>query len=213
MNHPITHSSPASANVLVLASRNVKKAREMEAQLLPHGLQVKSLAEFPEVGEIHEDGDSFAENAAKKACETARQIGQWTIGEDSGLCVDALGGAPGIFSARFSGPEATDEANNALLIERLRNVNDARRTACYVSHVALADPRGELRLSVERTCRGVITREPRGTNGFGYDPYFLIREYGRTFGELPSVVKKCISHRARAFQAFLPQLISLLRDS
>ena len=127
--------------------------------------------------------------------------------------MDALGGAPGIFSARFSGPEATDEANNALLIERLRNVNDARRTACYVSHVALADPRGELRLSVERTCRGVITREPRGTNGFGYDPYFLIREYGRTFGELPSVVKKCISHRARAFQAFLPQLISLLRDS
>ena len=197
------------APTLVLASQNAKKIQEMEALLLPLGLAVRSVAEFPEAGEVEEDGQSFAENAAKKATEIARTVGLWTIGEDSGLCVDALNGAPGIYSARFSGPDATDDRNNQKLMVELQNVPDAKRTGFYVCHVALSDPSGQVRIAVERTCRGRLIREPRGENGFGYDPYFLLPEYHRTFGELPSAVKKSLSHRARAFQEFKSQLAAL----
>lgn len=207
-NSAVSDSPPT----LVLASRNAKKVREMEELLRPHGIRVLCAADFPEVPEVDEDGTTFAENAAKKARETARATAHWAIGEDSGLCVDALQGAPGIYSARFSGPQATDESNNALLLERLHDIPDSQRTAHYVSHLALADPTGEIRLAVERTCHGLITRIPRGTHGFGYDPYFLIREYHQTFGELPPIIKQTLSHRARAFQSALPQLVQLIKD-
>jgi len=199
--------------VVVLASRNAKKAAEIQTQLADTGIQIRCMAEFDNAPEVVEDGDSFAANAAKKASQTAKALGHWAIGEDSGICVDALGGAPGIYSARFSGEDATDEKNNALLLEQLNDVPDKKRGAHYVCHVALADPAGEIRASCERTCNGRIIREPRGENGFGYDPYFLVPEYNRTFGEMPAVVKKSISHRARAFQQFLPQLIALLNTS
>ncbi|HBN79027.1 MAG TPA: non-canonical purine NTP pyrophosphatase, RdgB/HAM1 family [Planctomycetaceae bacterium] len=192
---------------IVLASRNAKKAAEIDVLLKPYGIRVRPVSEFPEATEVVEDGNSFSENAAKKASQTAQETGRWAIGEDSGICVDALKGAPGIYSARFSGPDATDEKNNQFLQEQLQDVPSAKRTAHYVCHVALADPSGEVRLHVERTCNGVIIREPRGENGFGYDPYFLIREYGKTFGELSPVVKKAISHRARAFGEFIPKLL------
>ncbi|WP_237229206.1 RdgB/HAM1 family non-canonical purine NTP pyrophosphatase [Rubinisphaera sp. JC750] len=199
--------------LVILASRNAKKAAEIQTQLADTGIQIRCMAEFPNAPEVVEDGDSFAANAAKKASQTAKALGHWAIGEDSGICVDALDGAPGIYSARFSGEDATDEKNNALLQEKLSNVPDKKRGAHYVCHVALADPSGEIRATAERTCNGRIIRNARGENGFGYDPYFLIPEYDRTFGELPGVVKKSISHRARAFQQFLPQLVAILKSA
>ncbi|MFN8855779.1 MAG: RdgB/HAM1 family non-canonical purine NTP pyrophosphatase [Planctomycetaceae bacterium] len=194
---------------LVLSSRNRKKSREIAELLAPWKIAVESIADFPEVGEIDEDGDTFLATATKKAALPARQLGRWVIGEDSGLMVDALGGAPGVWSARFSGPGATDESNNARLLEERRAVPPEKRTAAYACTVVLSDPAGTIRASAVGYCRGVIIGEARGTNGFGYDPYFLVREYGRTFGELSTLVKHQISHRARAFTQFIPQLVTL----
>jgi XTP/dITP diphosphohydrolase len=199
-------------STVVLSSRNRKKSQEVAEILRPRGITVVSLEEFPEIGEIIEDGQTFAENAAKKAAQPAAHLRRWVIGEDSGLMVDALGGAPGVYSARYSGPGATDESNNQKLIAALRDVPDARRTAAYICSIALADPSGQITVTAEARCRGVITREPRGTNGFGYDPYFLIREYNRTFGELGAIVKQQISHRARAFAQWLENLRRLPAD-
>jgi XTP/dITP diphosphohydrolase len=192
-----------SPSPLVLGSRNRKKSREVAEILAPHGIDVVSIADFPEVGEVVEDGVTFAENAAKKASQPATQIGRWVIGEDSGLVVDALAGRPGVYSARFSGPGATDASNNRKLMEELTGVPLERRTAAYVCSIALADPSGAIRLSSDGRCRGLILFEPRGENGFGYDPYFLVREYHRTFGELSARVKHQISHRARSLAAFI----------
>ena len=197
---------------IVLASRNRKKSAEMAALLAPHGVEVLSVADFPGVPEVVEDGETFAENAAKKARETARRLGRWTIGEDSGLCVDALGGAPGVYSARYAGEPSDDRRNNEKLIAALADVPDEARAARYVCSVAVADPSGEVRLAVEATCGGRVTRDPRGANGFGYDPYFLIPEYHRTFGELSPLVKQRLSHRARAFERLIPPLLTLLRS-
>jgi len=195
---------------IVLASRNRKKSEEVARLLAPYGIRVRSLAEFAHVPEVVEDGETFAENAAKKACEVARHLQMWTIGEDSGLVVDALGGRPGVYSARYSGPDATDQANNAKLLAELAGVAEEKRTAHYVCHVAVADPKGEVRLRVEATCNGRILHELRGNHGFGYDPCFLIPEYHRTFGELSPVVKDVLSHRARAFERLVPGLVKLL---
>lgn len=196
---------------LVLSSRNRKKAQEISEILAPHGLSVIPVADFPEVGEVIEDGNTFAENAAKKASEPAKLIRRWVIGEDSGLIVDALNGRPGIYSARYSGPDATDDTNNALLQQELAQVPLEKRTAGYICSVALSDPDGNIRLRTEGRCSGLIITEPRGKNGFGYDPYFLIPEYHHTFGELSATVKHQISHRARAFARFIPELLKLFR--
>lgn len=198
---------------LVVASRNRGKLREISDLLAPHGIAVVGIDSFPDVREIIEDGNSFAENAAKKASETAVRLSEWALGEDSGLAVDALGGAPGIYSARYSGPGATDESNNARLMQELATVPSERRTARYMCNVALADSTGTIRLQLEASCHGRITMDPRGTNGFGYDPYFLIPEYHRTFGELAPTVKRHLSHRGRAFERLIPSLVRLLKDS
>lgn len=199
--------------VIVLASRNQKKAGEISELLQPHGIQVQSIADYPAAQEVVEDGTTFAENAAKKASETARTISQWTIGEDSGLMIDALDGAPGIYSARFSGEDATDEQNNAKMIQELEHVPQAQRTSAYVCNVALSNPAGEICLQVEAHCRGRMTESPRGQNGFGYDPYFEIIELHKTFGELAPIVKQYLSHRARAFERFIPQLVDLFQQA
>lgn len=197
---------------VVLASRNAGKIGEMRELLQPHGVEVKSVTDFGDLPEVVENGDTFAANAAKKAREIAQEVGLWTIGEDSGLRVDALDGAPGVYSARFAGEPSDDERNNAKLISELDDVPAEKRGAEYVCHVAVADASGEIRLSEEATCRGRIATSARGSNGFGYDPYFLIPELHRTFGELPAVVKRHISHRARAFERVIPKLLSVLRD-
>lgn len=197
---------------VVLASRNQKKIGEIRDLLAPFGIPLKAVSEFDGVDDVIEDGDSFQANAEKKAIETALAVGHWAIGEDSGLQVDALDGAPGIYSARYSGEGATDEKNNALLIENLKDVSQEKRGAGYVCHVAVADPTGKVQLNVEATCRGRIITEAKGTNGFGYDPYFQIREYRKTFGELKPIVKQQISHRAKAFERLIPRLLKVLSE-
>lgn len=197
------------ARTIVLASRNRKKTQEVSDLLKPAGFVVVPVTEYPDVPEVEEDGDTFAANAAKKATEVALQLNQWVIGEDSGLKVDALGGAPGIYSARYSGPDATDEKNNRKLMQELTGVPDEKRGAGYVCSVALSNPSGEVRIAVEGTCRGRILHEANGKGGFGYDPYFLIPEFHRTFGELSPLVKQKLSHRARAFTKFIPLLLKI----
>jgi XTP/dITP diphosphohydrolase len=196
---------------IVVATRNRKKFGEVADLLAPYGLTALCVADFPDVPETFEDGATFAENAAKKATEVAKRLGRWAIGEDSGLCVDALGGRPGVYSARFAGEQATDDANNNKLQQELTAVPERKRGAGYVCSVAVADPSGAVRLTEEASCRGRIISEARGTNGFSYDPYFLLPEYHRTFGELPPVVKRHLSHRARAFERLAPKLAGLLR--
>jgi XTP/dITP diphosphohydrolase len=195
---------------IVLASRNRKKLREMADQLIPYGLRLISAADLPEVPEVEEGAHSFAENAALKASSVARATGRWSLGDDSGLEVDALNGAPGVLSSRYAGPQATDGDNNRKLLEQLAGIPDERRTARFVCHLAVADPTGQIRLQTSGVCRGRILGADRGRSGFGYDPLFLIPEYHRTFGELSPVVKSVLSHRARAFQRLLPHLVALL---
>jgi len=200
----------SSKPVLVLGTGNRKKCAELIELLSPLGLELKTLADFPAGPEVVEDGETFAANAAKKASEQARRLGHWVLGEDSGLGVDALDGAPGVYSARFAGPQATDADNNRLLLERLTKTPNERRTAYYVCHAVVADPQGALRAQSEARCRGRIRREPVGTAGFGYDPLFEIVEYHRTFAELGETVKARLSHRARAIEQIYPQLARLL---
>jgi len=198
--------SHMSFRTIVLASRNRKKTKEISEILAAVGFSVIPVTDFPDVPDVDEDGLSFAENAAKKASQVARQLNQWVIGEDSGLMVDALNGAPGIYSARYSGAGATDEKNNAKLLMELTGIPDDKRGAGYICSVALSNPDGEIRIACEDTCRGRILHEANGAGGFGYDPYFLIPEYHLTFGQLSSVVKHRLSHRARAFAKFIPLL-------
>ncbi|MCP4190937.1 MAG: RdgB/HAM1 family non-canonical purine NTP pyrophosphatase [Planctomycetaceae bacterium] len=195
---------------IVLGTHNVKKGAELREFLLPRGVQLTTLADFPNAIEVVEDGDSFAANAALKATQQAVHLQQWVIGEDSGLSVDALNGAPGIFSARYSGADATDQSNNDRLLLELAEVPVEQRSAFYTCHVAVSDPSGQVRLTCEETCRGRIRVQPAGNAGFGYDPLFELVEYHRTFGQLGGAVKSVLSHRARAMRQFVPQLVQLL---
>ncbi|QDT49643.1 Non-canonical purine NTP pyrophosphatase [Symmachiella dynata] len=194
---------------IVLGSRNLKKSGEIKDLLAPHGIDVISVAEVADLAEVVEDGASFAENAAKKAREPALELSRWVLAEDSGLMVDALEGRPGIYSARYAGENASDQENNEKLLMELADVPAAQRSAGYVCSIALSDPEGQIRLTAEASCRGRIIDSPRGSNGFGYDPLFMVPEYHRTFGELDAVVKQRLSHRARAFARFIPRLVAL----
>lgn len=195
--------------LLVLGTSNRKKGLELVELLAVAGVELRTLADFPDAIEVVESGDTFAENAALKAVEQARHLGHWVLGEDSGLMVDALDGRPGVFSARYSGPDATDASNNELLLQELGKTPTAQRTARYVCHMTLSDPAGTIRAESEATCDGRILTEPQGTGGFGYDPLFEIVEYHRSFGALGAVAKACLSHRARAAGQLLPQLFRL----
>ena len=196
---------------IVLGTHNVKKGAELHEFLVPRGVHLSTLADFPNSIEVVEDGDSFEANAALKATQQAVHLQQWVIGEDSGLSVNALNGAPGIFSARFAGESATDRSNNDRLLLELAEVPLERRSAHYTCHVAVSDPSGQIRLTCEEICRGRIRVQPAGDAGFGYDPLFEMVEYHRTFGQLGSAVKSVLSHRARAMRQFVPQLVQLLR--
>jgi XTP/dITP diphosphohydrolase len=195
---------------LVLGTGNRKKGVELAELLGPHGFAVATLADFSDAVEVEETGKTFAENAGLKATEQARHLGQWVLGEDSGLLVDALDGEPGVFSARYSGPGATDATNNAHLLAKLGSRPVEKRSARYVCHMTLSDPEGTVRAESEGECRGRIRSEPVGSHGFGYDPLFEVIEYHRTFGQLGSIVKACISHRARAVRQLIPQLVRLI---
>jgi len=199
----------SNQRILVLGTHNIKKGRELAELLAPFGFVLRTLADIPNAVEVEETGTTFAENAALKATVQAKHLGCWVLGEDSGLAVDALHGAPGVYSARFSGPDATDETNNAKLLSELADVSLERRNAHYICHAVLSDPSGVIQAESEDYCRGRILFEPSGISGFGYDPLFEIPEYHRTFGELGSAVKTVLSHRSRAMRAIIPTIVSL----
>jgi XTP/dITP diphosphohydrolase len=196
--------------LLVVGTRNAKKLQEIREILGDLGLELRDLTAYPGAPEVVEDGTTFEENARKKAVELARAVGQWVLGEDSGLVVPALNGRPGVYSARYAGKQGDDAANNARLLAELAPLPDDRRAAYYVCTAALADPHGEVKAVVEGRCHGVILRDFRGSGGFGYDPLFLIPEYHRTFGELSARAKHALSHRARALEQLRPVLRRLL---
>lgn len=195
--------------MIVLGTTNRKKGEELARLLAPAGVELRTLADVAGGIDVIEDGKTFAENAAKKARAQARHLGCWVLGEDSGLAVDALGGEPGVYSARFAGPGATDASNNELLLKRLAGVAPEARGAGYVCQMVLADAAGTVRAESRGTCRGRILPEPRGTAGFGYDPLFELPEYHRSFGQLGPLAKAVLSHRARAARRLLPKLIAL----
>ena len=186
---------------LLVATRNSGKVREIKEVLGPLHFKVTSLLDYPDMPTIEEDGNSFAENALKKAATIALYTKKLTMGEDSGLEVKALGNKPGIHSARFSGEGATDEKNNSKLLRSLARVPLKKRLARYRCYIAVVD-RKKLIGVVNGSCSGVITTKRLGKNGFGYDPLFLIPRYAKTFGELAPSVKSKISHRARALKKF-----------
>lgn len=195
---------------LVIGTHNRKKGEELADLLTPLGFRVLTLDAFPNAIQVVEDGDTFAANAALKASQQAVHLGQWVLADDSGLAVDALRGAPGVYSARFAGPSATDEDNNRRLLADLGDLPLEKRTAHYVCHVSVADPSGVIRAESHDVCRGRIRVEPSGANGFGYDPLFEVVEYHRTFGELGVRVKQVLSHRSRALRAIVPKLLHVL---
>ena len=197
---------------IVLSSRNKKKIGEISELFAPYGIELIGVSEFSHVSDVVEDGDSFAANAAKKATEVARILNRWVIAEDSGLCVDALGGAPGIYSARYAGEQGADANNNEKLLKELSAVPSEKRTAHYVCYAVLSDPSGQIRVSSEGRCGGRILTDYRGEQGFGYDPLFLVPEFHRTFGQLSPAVKRHISHRAKAFERLIPQILRLFEN-
>lgn len=184
---------------LVLASSNQGKIAEF--QKLLDGLEIKvlSMADFPEIGEIVENGQSFAENALIKARAVCMVTGRAALADDSGLMVDALDGAPGIYSARFAGEQHDDAANNQKLLHLLKEVPDEKRTGQFFCAIAIVLPDGR-EYTVEGTCPGKILRQLKGTGGFGYDPLFYVEELQKTFAELTMEEKNRISHRGQANQ-------------
>jgi len=184
---------------IILATRNEGKVRELQQLLSGTGFHVVSLAGFPEVPEVVEDGDTFAANAIKKAQVVATNLGKITLADDSGLIVDYLDGAPGVHSARFAGPGHDDAANNRKLLQLLSGVPEQLRTARFRCAIALVTPDGQV-ATTHGICEGVIIDEHKGENGFGYDPLFFVPRYAKTFAELDSATKNAISHRGQALQ-------------
>ncbi len=189
---------------VVVATKNPGKLREIR-EILGSKVRLLTLADFPDIGEIVEDGRTFEANAKKKALSVALRTGRVSLADDSGLEVDALDGAPGVYSARFAGEEATDEQNNGKLLRLLEDTPDAERTARFRCVIAVGAPDGAVR-TAEGTAEGRILRGPRGTGGFGYDSLFLASSVGRTFAELPPEEKNRLSHRGNALRTALPLL-------
>ncbi len=208
---------PQAANRLrmveiVIATRNRHKVRELTGLLRVPGIRWRSLTELREVPKIRETGRTFEANAIKKARAIARATGLLALADDSGLEVDALGGAPGIHSARFAGSHGDDEANNRTLLRLLRKVPQERRGARYRCVLALADPE-KLVACVEGAWQGRIAAAPKGRAGFGYDPLFVLSRYGHTVGQIPARLKQRLSHRAMAARRLRPLLVRLARKA
>ena len=200
---------------ILVATGNPGKIAEFRA-MLDADVRWLGLADFDNIVEVEEDGATFAENARKKATEYAKATGLWTIADDSGLVVDALGGAPGVKSARFSGdklegPDGTliDHRNIAKVLELLKDVSKEKRTARFVCRLCLAGPEKVL-IETEGTLEGLVADRQIGTNGFGYDPVFFVPHLNRTVGELTAEEKNAISHRGNAIRKLRPLLDELL---
>lgn len=195
-------AKPQVAQTVVLATRNKGKIAELEALLAGFGLHVLGLGAFPDLGEIEETGTTFAENARLKARTVANATGLVALADDSGLAVDALSGAPGVYSARYSGQDATDATNNAKLLATLADVPEAQRGCRFISVVAAHAPNGA-EILAEGRWEGRVLHAPCGQGGFGYDPLFLDPELGRAAAELSPQEKNARSHRGHALRALL----------
>ncbi len=196
---------------LVIATHNAGKVRELTQLLDGLQLHLRDLSEWPEILEVEETGNTFAANAVLKARGYAAQTGLWTLADDSGLEVAALNGAPGIFSARYVGTNASDGERIARLLDELEATGDSERRARFVCVVALAHPSTDQVNIFTGTCEGHIASAARGAGGFGYDPVFVPDGYARTFGELTVEIKQEISHRSRAIQQARDYLNGQLR--
>lgn len=184
---------------IVIATNNVGKAKEFAEIFEPKGYSVKTLRDFPELEEVEETGTTFEENARLKAETIANALQTIVLADDSGLCVDALDGQPGVYSARFAGEQKSDAANNAKLLSELGGLVGEERSAHFTCCLVLAAPNSES-LVVQAECPGQIATLPAGDSGFGYDPLFIVPEYGKTFAQLGMDIKNKISHRAKAIE-------------
>lgn len=198
---------------LVIASTNIHKVREFKAMLKDvNRFDILSLRDFPQYIPPEETGKTFEENATLKALQAANELKRWVIADDSGLVVPALNGAPGIYSARYAGNDATDIDNRKKLLEEMEPLKDDARQAFYECCIVIASPNG-VQKCVTGKCEGTILTQERGGDGFGYDPLFIKHGYNKTFAELPESVKNRISHRRKALDKALLSLVSNCKNS
>lgn len=208
----MTHSvQPRPLRDLWIATANPKKRDELTRLLAPLGIRVHTMSEAPTEINIVEDQDSFAGNAEKKAVTLARAVGAHAIGDDSGLCVDALDGRPGVHSARYAGPDASDQDRIDRLLTELGDSAEEARNAHFVCHVCLADPDGKVLASFEQICHGQILNQAQGEGGFGYDPIFMPAQsdQSRSFAEMSAAEKDALSHRGKALGLLTTHLAGL----
>ena len=206
---------------IIIASGNPGKCREISQVLAELDIKTTSLAEYKEIPEPEETGETFAENARTKALYYAGVTNQWCLADDSGLVVDALDGAPGVRSARYAVErcpnnatrDAMDAANNSKLLEELSNIPDNKRSGRFVCHLALADNKNQIVVEAHGTIEGQIIRDQRGENGFGYDPMFYVPEFGCTTAELSPLQKNRVSHRGNALREFAIRLEEYFRKT
>jgi len=200
-----------SKKVLVIATSNPGKIKEIKAMLEGFPVEIKTLKDFPQIEPPEETGQTFFENALQKARYYAEKTGYFCLADDSGLEVDALGGKPGVYSARYAGKDANDEKNNEKLLKDLQGVPFEKRDARFVCVMVVADPKGNY-IKAEGIWEGKIAESPRGNHGFGYDPLFLVKElnYEKTSAELPPEEKNKLSHRAKALSNLKPLIIDFL---
>ena len=194
---------------IIIATKNRGKVRDFEQLFSKKGIKVKSLLDFPDLPDVEETGTTFIENAVIKAESIVNELNKPVIADDSGLSVDVLGGEPGVYSARYAGPNKNDEENIQKVLHELKGVPSAKRTGRFHCALALAIPNGKTHV-VEGTCEGLITNEPIGDRGFGYDPVFFVKEKGKTMAELTNEQKNEISHRAKALQKLVPLVDKVL---
>ena len=187
------------AQQLLIATRNSKKKIELQTIVNAWDVKLLTMDDIEDMPEVEEDGATFVDNAIKKARTMAQRSGIITLADDSGLVVDALGGAPGVYSARFAGPKANDDDNNRKLLELMRDIAAENRTARFVCVIAIASPAGPVE-TVEGICEGKIRIAAQGRGGFGYDPLFIPAGFNKTFAELTDSEKNQISHRGKALQ-------------
>ena len=197
---------------LVIATKNINKIKEIKEKFSDFAdLEIGSLSDFDNLPEVIEDGQTFEENALKKAREYSLFTGMPVLSDDSGLVIDALSGEPGVRSARYSGEQASDEENNNLVLKKLKDVPDEKRTARFVCVIAIIIP-GNSEYLTRGTCDGRILRSKTGSNGFGYDPVFFVPELGKAMAELTILEKNKISHRAFALDKAKVLLRQILKD-
>lgn len=195
-------------NIIVLATTNKNKIKEFKEMLKDYPISLRSLSDFGPLPEIIEDGTTFDENAYKKAHQTAKILGLPTIADDSGLAVEALNGAPGVYSARYAGENSSDQDNIDKLLKEMKGVSN--RKATFHCVISIAVPSGPA-LTYEGTCHGILLEQPRGTSGFGYDPLFYFEELGKTFAECTMEEKNRVSHRGKALKELKSELTQVLK--